>query len=86
MFSCLYMDLSDSIILNVIGNEIGEAILGQPASLSIKPTSIFKHTSLLIRAKAEVYNEQLQIKYTPVRSYCNLGLDYSYRDDNYMLL
>lgn len=58
-FSCILMDLSDSIILNVIGNEMGEAILGQPASLAFKNRQIFKHTSLLVRAKAEIYNERL---------------------------
>ncbi len=86
MFSCIFMDLSDSIILNVIGNEMGEAILGQPASTAFKPRPIFKQTSLLVRAKAEIYNERLSIRYTPVRSFCNLGLDYPFRDDNYMLL
>ena len=33
-FSCYLMDFSDYVILNVIGNEMGEIILGQPASYS----------------------------------------------------
>lgn len=86
MFSCVFMDFSDSVILNVIGNEVGEEIIGQPASSAYKQKQFFKQTSLLIRARADIYNERLSIRYTPVKSFSNLGLDYPFRDDNFMLL
>ena len=80
------MDFSNSVELNVIGNEIGEAIIGQPPSQDYKPNNLFKDISLLIRAKVDNYQGRRKMQFTPVRSYSNLGLDYPYRDDNFMLL
>lgn len=41
-FSCILMDYTDSVIISVIGNEIGETIMGCPPALNFKPRLMFK--------------------------------------------
>ncbi len=46
--------MTSAVTISVIGNEIGQLIVGEPASKN-KVKISFKQTSLLLRAKADIW-------------------------------
>jgi len=40
----------------------------------------------MIRAKVDTYNDRVSVKYLPIRTFSNMGIEYPYREDNYNLL
>jgi hypothetical protein len=85
-FGLILMDFTNQCQVQVLGNEIGAAIMGHQASSQNISLPRFKPTSLLIRARAETYQNQHKVSYSAVKQFNVPGLDYPYSTDNCLLL
>lgn len=69
------MDFTSSVLISVMG-DVGNDILGQPASSERPVTLSFKQVSLLIRVKGAFWNGDFHVRYQAVRSFSSVSNDY----------